>query len=102
VNQSPNRYIIETLEPKAVDSFFKWNFFDTILQSKEHFSAYVFEETAAALLEKLPDLNKKLDEKKKSDPEFAKNGDAQLNFIYDNSPYAEKEYQRYPVFRVLN
>jgi len=101
VDQWTNRYIIETLEPKAVDSFFKWNFFDTILQSKEHFSAYVFEDTAAELLEKSPELKKKLDEKKKSDSEFAKNGDAQLNFIYDNSPYAEKEYQRYPVFRVL-
>jgi hypothetical protein len=101
VNQWTNRYIIETLEPKAVDSFFKWNFFDTILQAKEHYSDYVFEESAAALLEKSPELKARLEEKRKSDPEFAKSGSAQLDFIYENSPYREKEYLRYPVFRVL-
>lgn len=102
VNQWTNRYIVETLEPKGVDSFFKWNFFDTILQAKEHFSAYVFEDLAEELLKSSPELKTKLEEKKKSDPEFAKSGDAQLNFIYENSPYAEKEYQRYPVFRLVN
>jgi len=101
VNQWTNRYIIETLEPKAVDSFFKWNFFDTILQAKEHFSAYVFEDLAAELLKNDPTLKTKLEEKRKADPEFAKNGSAQLEFIYDNSVYREKEYRRYPVFRLM-
>ena len=101
VNQWTNRYIIETLEPKAVDSFFKWNFFDTILQAKEHFSAYVFEDLATELLEKSPELKKRLDDKKKAEPEFAKSGEAQLNFIYENCDYAEKGYRRYPVFRLM-
>jgi hypothetical protein len=101
VNQWTNRYIIETLEPKGVDSFFKWNFFDTILQSKEHYSGYVFEELAADLLKKSPELRDKLDAKRKSDPEFAKSASAQLDFIYSNSAYSEKEYMRYPVFRVM-
>ncbi|MCE6991663.1 M14 family metallopeptidase [Dyadobacter sp. CY323] len=101
VNQWTNRYIIETLEPKAVDSFFKWNFFDTILQAKEHYSAYVFEDLAKKLLDKSPELKKQLEDKKKADPEFAKNGNAQLDFIYDHSPYREKEYLRYPVFRLM-
>jgi hypothetical protein len=101
VNQWTNRYIVETLEPKGVDSFFKWNFFDTILQSKEHYSGYVFEDLAAELLSKDAALRAKLQQKRKSDPEFAKNGNAQLDFIYNNSPYREKEYMRYPVFRVM-
>lgn len=101
VNQSTNRYIVETLEPKAVDSFFKWNFFDTILQAKEHYSAYVFEDLAAELLENTPELKTKLEEKKNASPDFAKSGEAQLEFIYDNSPYREKEYRRYPVFRLM-
>jgi hypothetical protein len=101
VNQSTNRYIVETLEPKAVDSFFKWNFFDTILQSKEHFSAYVFEDLAAELIQKSPELKTRLEEKRRSDPEFAKSAGAQLEFIYNNSPYREKEYLRYPVFRLM-
>jgi hypothetical protein len=102
VNQWTNRYIVETLEPKGVDSFFKWNFFDTILQAKEGYSSYVFEDLAAELLSKSPELQKALDEKRKSDETFAKSGDAQLRFIYENSPYREKEYLRYPVFRVMD
>ncbi|KAA0989369.1 M14 family metallopeptidase [Dyadobacter aurulentus] len=101
VNQWTNRYIVETLEPKAVDSFFKWNFFDTILQAKEHYSNYVFEDLAAELLKKSPELNAKLEAKKKAEPEFAKSANAQLDFIYDQSAHREKEYLRYPVFRVL-
>ena len=41
-NQAINRYIVETLEPQAVDSFFTWGFFDSMLSQKEHFSNYVF------------------------------------------------------------
>ncbi len=100
VNQETNRYIVETLEPKGVDSFFKWNFFDTILQAKEGYSAYVFEDRAAELLKASPDLQKALKEKVATDEAFAKSADAQLDFIYEHSPHREKEYLRYPVFRV--
>jgi hypothetical protein len=37
---------LETLEPEAVDSFFNWNFFDTMLQQKEGYSDYIFEDLA--------------------------------------------------------
>src|ERR1700761_2837350 len=33
-NQALNRYIVETLEPQGVDSFFAWNFFDSVLGEK--------------------------------------------------------------------
>src|SRR5690606_25112675 len=46
------RYLLETLEPHAVDSFFNWNFFDTFLQRKEGFSPYVFEDIALEMLQK--------------------------------------------------
>ena len=36
------KYLLETLEPEATDSFFNWNFFDAILGQKEYFSDYVF------------------------------------------------------------
>ncbi|MHA4893689.1 M14 family metallopeptidase [Pedobacter sp. PWIIR3] len=101
VNQSTNRYIIETLEPQAMDSFFNWNFFDSILSMKEHFSAYVFEDTAAELMKKDPSLKKRLEEEKKKNPELAKSGEAQLDLIYKNSDYFEKTYTRYPIARLL-
>ena len=97
VNQKQNRYIVETLEPQGADSFFAWNFFDSILGQKEHFSAYVFEDSAEELLKKDPTLKLKLDAEKAKDPELAKSADAQLNWLYRNSPFYEKTYSRYPV-----
>lgn len=101
VNQTANRYIVETLEPQATDSYFNWNFFDSILDMKEHYSAYVFEDTAAELLKKNPELKAKLEQKKSTDAAFTKNGAAQLDFIYKNSDYYEKTHNRYPVARLV-
>jgi len=100
-NQALNRYIVETLEPQGVDSFFAWNFFDSILGQKEGYSDYVFEDDAAALLRKDPELRKKLDDEKAKNPQLANSAEAQLNFVYRNSPYFEKTYLRYPVGRLL-
>jgi len=102
VNQPQNRYIVETLEPQATDSFFNWNFFDSILGQKEHYSAYVFEDTAAELLEKDPELKAKLDKEKLKYPDPAAKGDALLEFVYKNSDYYEKTHLRYPIARLQN
>ncbi|MFD2514866.1 M14 family metallopeptidase, partial [Pontibacter locisalis] len=87
LNQPANRFLVETLEPQAVDSYFAWNFFDSILMQKEYFSSYVFEDLAAEYLKKDPELRKRLEERKKQDPEFAKNARAQLDFVYRNTPH---------------
>ena len=100
VNQPNNRYIIETLEPQAIDSFFNWNFFDSILGKKEGYSSYVFEDTAAELLKNDPELREKLEAEKKKNPEFAKSGRLQLDFVHKNSAYYEKTYMRYPIGRL--
>src|SRR5690606_15062690 len=94
------RYLVETLEPNAPDAFFAWNFFDAVLQQKEHFSDYIFEDEAAKMLERDAELRKKQEVRKKADPAFAKDGRSQLDFIYRNSPYYEPEHMRYPVFRI--
>lgn len=101
LNQQANRFLIETLEPHAEDSYFAWNFFDPILAQKEGFSDYVFEETAMGFLKQNPEVQKKLEERKATDSTFAKNARAQLNFIYQNSPYFEPAYLQYPVYRLL-
>jgi len=100
VNQPNNRYIVETLEPQAIDSFFNWNFFDSILGQKEGYSSYVFEDTAAELLKKDPELKQKLETEKQKNPELAKSGRVQLDFVYKNSDYYEKTYNRYPIGRL--
>ncbi|MES2651010.1 MAG: M14 family metallopeptidase [Bacteroidota bacterium] len=100
VNQPNNRYIVETLEPQATDSFFNWNFFDSILGQKEGYSSYVFEDTAADLLKNDPELKKKLEAEKLKNPDMAKSGRAQLDFVYKNSDYYEKTFMRYPIGRM--
>lgn len=99
-NQTGNRYIVETLEPECDDSFFAWNFFDAVLNQKEWFSDYIFEEKAEEVLQQDTKLKLALEEKKKSDKDFASNHWAQLAFIYKNSPYYEKSHNRYPVARL--
>jgi hypothetical protein len=99
-NQLGNNYIINTLEPEAVDSYFAWNFFDAILQPKEWMSDYIFEETAIKILKEHPEIKTELEEAKKTDKMLAKNHYWQLYFIYKRSKYFEKTYRRYPVYRL--
>jgi len=100
MNQTANRFLIETLEPAATDSYFAWNFFDGILGQKEGYSGYAFEDIAADYLKNNPDIKTKLNQRVAADTAFAKNGRAQLNFVYENSPWVEPGYLRYPVYRV--
>jgi len=98
--QASDRYLVEMLEPGGPDSFFTWNFFDTVLQQKEGYSAYVFEDLAADLFRRDPALREALEKRRADDPAFAKNARAQLDFVYRNSRYNELEYLRLPVFRI--
>lgn len=100
LNQPANRYLVEMLEPTGDDSFFSWNFFDAVLQQKEGYSDYRWDDLAAEVLKNNPGLKAKLEEKKKTDEKFAANASAQLNFIYINSPYYEPSHNRYPVYRL--
>ncbi|SEP63533.1 M14 family metallopeptidase [Flavobacterium urocaniciphilum] len=99
-NQTSVKYLVETLEPEAVDSFFNWNFFDTILQQKEGYSAYVFEDMATQILAENPTLKQEFEAKKQSDKAFAENGGDQLYWVYKHSKYFEKAFMQYPVYRV--
>ena len=95
------RYLLETLEPEAHDSFFNWNFFDTILQQKEGFSPYVFEETALKLLQDNPELKEEFERKKAEETNFNEQWYYQLYWIYQQSDHYEKAYMQYPVYRKL-
>ena len=99
--QNGIKYLLETLEPGAVDSYFNWNFFDAVLQQKEYFSAYVFEDTAAMLLKNNATLKSDFELKKRNDKAFANDGEAQLDWIYRQSEYYEKSHMQYPVYRIV-
>ncbi|MDX2063667.1 MAG: M14 family metallopeptidase [Bacteroidia bacterium] len=94
------RVLVETLEPQGPDSYFSWGFFDSILQQKEYFSDYLWEDTAADLLATDPDLRRRFEAAKAADSTLAQTPRAQLNWLYRNSPYYEPTAYRYPIGRL--
>ena len=99
--QKADRFLVEMLEPTGADSYFAWNFFDAILQQKEGYSNYRWEDVAANWLKQNPQLKAEFEKKKAAEPDFAKNVNQMLNWVYRNSPYFEPSFNRYPVYRML-
>ena len=102
VRQEKIKYLLEMFEPKAVDSFFRWNFFDNILDQREYFSSYGFEKNALKYLEEHPEFKARFLEAREKDSALATNHRAQLAWIYNNSEWLEKSWKRYPVGRIFN
>ena len=100
-DQPARRFLVEMLEPTGEDSYFAWNFFDAILQQKEGYSDYRWEDVAEVWIKDHPEVRNALEEEKRKDSAFARNARAQLNFVYRRSPYYEPAHLRYPVYRVM-
>ncbi|MCH1582251.1 MAG: hypothetical protein L7S63_03960 [Flavobacteriales bacterium] len=100
-DQKACRYLVETLSPEGVDAFMAWNFFDSVLQQKEYFSSYVFEETAAALLAADAELKRRFEATLEGQ---GKDWSArqQLDWLYKRSDHYEQTPARYPIFSVPN
>ncbi|MFT6245248.1 MAG: hypothetical protein ACJA0U_000842 [Salibacteraceae bacterium] len=96
-HQLNRRFIASVLEPETPDSYFAWNFFDSYLQQKEYFSAYVFEDKALEILNANPHLKKEFEIKKSTDEAFAESSWQQLHFIYQHSDYYEPTHNVLPV-----
>ena len=101
LDQDQARYAVETLEPLAHDSFFRWGFFNSVLEKKEAYSDYVFEDHAEELLRAEPALAEKFAAWKAANPSLLANQEAVLDFIFANCErYREPEWRRYPVFMI--
>ena len=102
LDQDNARYAVETLEPQAHDSFFRWGFFNSVLEKKETYSNYVFEDRAQQVLAEEPALKLKFEAWKAAHPELISNQEALLDFIFENcKKYHEPEWRRYPVFGLV-
>jgi Zinc carboxypeptidase len=103
LNQENARYAIETLEPLAHDSFFRWGFFNSVLEKKEAYSDYVFEDSAFEMLQDEPELQEKFTRWKTEHPELLSNQTAVLDFIFANGKrFNEPEWRRYPVYSLFS
>jgi hypothetical protein len=102
LKQANARYAVETLEPQAHDSFFRWGFFNSVLEKKEAFSDYVFEDLAMEMLETEPELRARFDAWKAANPDLLAHQDKVLGFIFEHGKrHAEPEWRRYPVLSVF-
>ena len=100
LEQRSARVAVHLLEPDAPDSFVKWGFLNSIFEQKEYFSDYVFEPIAAEMLKRDPKLKAEFEEQLKNES-FARNPRARLAWLYERSPYLEKDRAAYPVVRVM-
>ncbi|MBP2681399.1 MAG: Zinc carboxypeptidase, partial [Candidatus Krumholzibacteriota bacterium] len=90
------------LEPMGPDSYVQWGFFDAIFEQKEYTDAYVMEKKAREMLAKDGTLKKEFEEKKASDPEFAKSPERIINWFYQHSPYWDDRKDVYPVGKIVD
>ena len=101
-DQATARLIAHLLEPASGDSLFRWGFFNSVLEKKEAYSDYVFEDHASELLRDEPALKEKFDVWKLANADKLSDQCAVLDFIFANCQrYVEPEWRRYPVLAVF-
>ena len=97
-----DRFLVEVLEPLGMDSLFRWAFFDSVLDRKEGYSDYVYEDEAETLLATEPGLREAFDAWRAAHPALRDDATAVLDFLFQTSRrHAEPECCRHPVLRLL-
>jgi hypothetical protein len=100
LNQRLSHVAVAWLEPAAPDSAMVWNAFDPIFEQKEYGESYVLEKLAREMMARDPKLKAEFERKIESDPRFAANPSARLEFFYDRSPWSDSHIGLYPVGRL--
>lgn len=98
IAQPKSRLVLSLLEPDAPDSYASWGFFATSFERKEYMEAYVAEDVAREML-KDPAVRQEFDARLKTDPKFAADPAARLEFFYRKHSSWDGEYSKYPVVR---
>ncbi len=93
-------FLMHVLEPASEDSYFNWNFFDGILQRKEYFSPYVFEDMATEYLNQHPELREELEKAKEKSKDLRESAWMQLQWVHERGPWNEKTFRLYPIARI--
>jgi hypothetical protein len=100
LDQRLSKVAVQWLEPGGPDSAVAWGFFDPIFEQKEYGEAYVLEKLAREMMAKDPKLKAEFERKVATDPRFAANPSARLEFFYDRSPWRDARIGLYPVGRL--
>ncbi|MGB5788356.1 MAG: M14 family metallopeptidase [Pseudoalteromonas nigrifaciens] len=95
--QKAGELAVHLLHPEAPDSFFAWGEFNTIFQRTEYMENYALIPYARQMLKNNPKLALAFDKKINDDKVFAKDADARLNWLYEQSPFYDQAYLKYPI-----
>jgi hypothetical protein len=85
------------LEPESVDSLLAWGFFHEILRRTEYIEGYAVAPLAERMLAEQPALKTEFEAKLASDPTFAADPTARLEWFYARSKFYDDHYRIYPV-----
>lgn len=98
-DQPLGELVVILAEPESVDSFFQWGYFNSVLSQTEYMERYIMEPLLAKMLAEDAALKTEFEEKKASDPEFAKNARAVYSWFYAKTPYFDQNWKVIPVGR---
>lgn len=99
IAQAKARLVMALLEPQAPDALVAWGSFNNAFEAKEYMEAYVAEDVARAQLAADPGLAREFAARLQTDPAFAKNPQARLEFFARRHSSWDERFRLYPVFR---
>lgn len=99
VAQPKARLVMALFEPQAPDSLLAWGEFNNAFERKEYMEEYVAEDVAREQMARDPALAAEFRRKVETDPAFAKNAHARLEFFARRHPSWDERFNLYPVLR---
>ncbi|MFL6710179.1 MAG: M14 family metallopeptidase [Massilia sp.] len=99
VGQPKARLVMAMLEPQAPDSLLAWGTFNNAYERKEYMEEYVAEDIARAQMAADPALAAQFKTMVETDPAFAKNAHARLEFFAKRHGSWDERFNLYPVYR---
>ena len=99
IAQPKARLVMAIFEPQAPDSLLAWGMFNNAFESKEYMEEYVAEEVARAQMAADPAIAAEFKRRIETDPAFAKNAHARLEFFARRHSSWDERLNLYPVLR---
>ena len=105
MKQRRARLILSMLEPQAPDSLARWGLMYPVFEGGGRgggggVGEYLSEPIARRMMADSPELRKQFEEKLASDPQFAADRNARLQWWFQRSAYQASDSGRYPIVRV--
>ncbi len=96
-DQALGKLAVHLLQPEAIDSFFQWGYFNTIFQRTEYVENYALIPLAEDMLMNSETIRNKFNEKLKTDKAFENNAQARISWLYQQTPFYDREFLKYPI-----